>query len=324
MIVDCAVYENGTRRAGELPLDDAYEAGRDGDNAFVWIGLHEPTEREFESVRTEFDLHDLAVEDAIKAHQRPKLENYGDTLFLVLKTARYNDAAEDVDFGEILLFVGSTFVVSVRHGDASALHQVREEVERRDDLLSCGTGAVLHAIVDRVVDDYVPVVEGLDNDIEEVEREVFSPQRRNAAERIYKLKREVLAFHRSTAPLIDPLSRLAKEPHPLVHEDIRRYFDDVHDHLLRVVDEVDNSSALLTSGLQANLAQVAVQQNEDVRRISAWVAIAAANTLIAGIYGMNFEHMPELTWQLGYPLAIGVMVVVGALLYWRFRRAGWL
>ncbi len=275
-------------------------------------------------MRTEFDLHDLAVEDAIKAHQRPKLETYGDTIFIVLKTARYNDASEDVDFGEILLFVGPTFVVSVRHGGASELHQVREQVERRGDLLSCGTGAVLHAIVDRVVDDYAPVVAGLDNDIEEVERQVFSPHFGNPAERIYKLKREVTAFHRSTAPLIDPLSRLAKEPHPLVHAEIRTYFDDVHDHLLRVVDEVDNSSALLTSGLQAYLAQVTVRQNEDVRRISAWVAIAAANTLIAGVYGMNFEHMPELTWQLGYPLALGLMVLVGAFLYWRFRRAGWL
>ena len=324
MIVDCAVYENGARRGGDVALSEAYEAGRESENGFVWIGLHEPSREEFESVRAEFDLHELAVEDAIKAHQRPKLEKYGDSLFVVLKTAHYNDEAEEVEFGEILLFIGPTFVVSVRHGVASALHDVRLGVEKRADLLSCGPGAVLHAIVDRVVDDYAPVIEGLDNDIEEVEAQVFSPVFGSPAERIYKLKREVLAFHRATAPLIDPLHRLMHEQSPVVHEGIRSYFGDVHDHVLRVVDEVNNASALLSSVLDANLAQVSMRQNEDVRKISAWAAIAAANTLIAGVYGMNFEHMPELTWTLGYPLALSVMLVVGILLYWRFRRAGWL
>ena len=324
MIVDCAVYENGARRGGDVPLSEAYEAGRESGNGFVWIGLHEPSREELESVRAEFDLHELAVEDAIKAHQRPKLEKYGDSLFVVLKTAHYNDEAEEVEFGEILLFIGATFVVSVRHGVASALHDVRLGVEKRADLLRCGPGAVLHVVVDRVVDDYAPVIEGLDNDIEEVEAQVFSPVFGSPAERIYKLKREVLAFHRATAPLVDPLQRLLHEQGPLVHEEIRSYFGDVHDHLLRVVDEVNNASALLSSVLDANLAQVSMRQNEDVRKISAWAAIAAANTLIAGVYGMNFEHMPELTWTLGYPLALSVMLVVGILLYWRFRRAGWL
>ena len=323
MIVDCAVYQDGRRRDGELPLEQA-QAARQLDDAFVWIGLHEPTADEFDSVRREFDLHELAVEDAIKAHQRPKLELYGDTVFVVLKTARYVDADEEVEFGEILLFIGQGFVVSVRHGQATALGDVRRRVESRPDLLRCGPGAVLHAVVDRVVDDYQPVIAGLEDDIEEVEQQVFSPTRDNPAERIYKLKREVLEFHRAAAPLVEPLDRLARGEFELVHGDVRNYFRDVHDHLLRVVESVDGFREMLTSVLEANLTQVSVRQNEDVRKISAWVAIVAVPTMIAGIYGMNFEHMPELRWTFGYPLVVGVMVVICASLYRYFKRVGWL
>ncbi|MDP8970760.1 MAG: magnesium/cobalt transporter CorA [Actinomycetota bacterium] len=323
MIIDCAVYEDGQRRPGELELEAAYEAGR-GDNAFVWIGLHEPSPEEFDSVRREFDLHELAVEDAIKAHQRPKLEVYGDSLFVVLKTARYVDEQDAVEIGEIMLFVGEGFVVSVRHGEASALGGVRKAVEGRPDLLRYGPGAVVHAIVDRVVDDYVPVLAGLDKDIEEVERQVFSESRDNPAERIYKLKREVLEFHRATAPLDEPLDQLARGRLGLFHGDISHYFRDIHDHALRVVDQVEAHRDLLTSILEANLAQISVRQNEDMRRISAWVAIVAVPTLVAGIYGMNFEHMPELRWTWGYPAALGAMVAICGLLYRLFRRSGWL
>ena len=322
MIVDCAVYEDGRRRAGSVALEEAYQAGRD-DNVFVWIGLHEPTEEEFDSVAREFDLHELAVEDAINAHQRPKLEVYGDTLFLVLRPASYRDEEETVDYGEILLFVGDGFVVSVRHGEASALKDVRTELEATPDLTRCGPASVLHAILDRVVDDYVPVAAALDADVQEVESDVFSTTGTDV-ERIYRLKREVLAFHRATAPLVEPVRDLAEGRHVAVPDTLRSYFRDVLDHLLRVDDQVGGFSDALTSVLQANLAQVTVRQNEDTRRISAWVAIVAVPTMIAGIYGMNFEHMPELKWTYGYPLVMAVTASICLTLYLNFRRSGWL
>jgi magnesium transporter len=322
VIVDCAVYEAGHRRTGSLALEEAFEASRHRD-AFVWIGIHEPTAEEFDSVRREFELHELAVEDAIKAHQRPKLEVYGDSLFFVLKTARYLDAEEAVEFGEILVFIGDGFIITVRHGE-TALHDVRLRTEQRPDLLRCGPGAVLYAIVDRIVDDYVPVIAGLDRDIREVEGDVFSHSRSNPAERIYLLKREVLELHDAVAPLADPLDRLARGHHALVHEEVHPYFRDVHDHLLRVVDEVESFRDLLTSVLTANLTQVSVRQNEDVRRISAWAAVIAVPTMIAGIYGMNFENMPELGWDFGYPLVLGVIGVACISLFLYFRRIGWL
>jgi magnesium transporter len=341
MIVDCAVYKDGKRRPGELPFDEAFEAGREPD-AFVWIGLYEPSREEFDAVAREFSLHELAVEDAIQAHQRPKLEIYDETLFVVLKTARYLDDQEVVEFGEIMLFIGDGFVVTVRHKPASALGGVRQQMERRPDLLRYGPGAVLHAIVDRVVDDYFPVMRGLDDDIKESEKEVFSEEagvvsrahrRRhrdrgqpvlNAAERIYKLKREVIELHQGTAPLVEPLDRLVRRRLPEIHPDLTEYFRDVEDHLLRVVDEVGGFRDLLTSVLDANLAQIGVRQNEDMRKISAWVAIAAVPTMLAGIYGMNFDHMPELRSPLGYPAVLAVMVGVCFVLWRAFRRNDWL
>jgi magnesium transporter len=330
MIIDCAVYQDGKRRPGELALDDAYEAGHEED-AFVWIGLYEPDEAEFDSVRREFNLHELAVEDAITAHQRPKLEVYDDTLFVVLKTARYIEQTETVEFGEIMLFIGPQFVVGVRHKPASALGDVRRRIESRPDLLRFGPGAVLYAILDKVVDDYQPVIDGLDGDIKEVETEVFSHAGSNPAERIYLLKREVIEFHQAAAPLGDPLGRLVQSQVPGMHGELGEYFRDIQDHLLRVVDTVSGFRELLTSVLQANLTQVALRQNEvgmrqnaDMRKISAWVAIVAVPTMIAGIYGMNFEHMPELTWTFGYPLALSVMAVACTVLYRAFRRNGWL
>jgi magnesium transporter len=330
MIIDCAVYQDGKRRPGELALHEAYEAGC-AENAFVWIGLYEPDEAEFDSVRREFNLHELAVEDAILAHERPKLEVYDDTLFVVLKTARYVEADDTVEFGEIMLFIGPQFVVAVRHKPASALGDVRKQIESRPDLLRFGPGAVLYAILDRVVDDYQPVMDGLDEDIKEVETEVFSHEGSNPAERIYLLKREVIEFHQAAAPLTEPLDRLVHGLVPGLDNELGEYFRDIQDHLLRVVDVVSGFRELLTSVLQANLTQVAVRQNEtgmrqnaDTRKISAWVAIVAVPTMIAGIYGMNFEHMPELTWTFGYPLALTVMAVSCLVLYRAFRRNGWL
>ncbi len=322
MIVDCAVYERGRRRAGELPLEDACEASRRRD-AFVWLGLYEPSEQEFDAVRREFDLHELAVEDAINAHQRPKLEAYDDSLFVVLKPARYLEAERDVEFGEILIFLGNGFIITVRHGEA-ALHEARLHVEERPELLECGPGAALYAIVDRIVDDYQPVIAALDHEIDALEREVFSHSPTNPAEAIYKLKRDVLELHAAIAPLAEPLDRLARGRHELIHEDIRTYFRDVHDHLLRIIGQVESYRDLLTSVLAANLSQVTVRQNEDMRRISAWAAIIAVPTLIAGIYGMNFAHMPELHWTFGYPIALVTIAVAALVLYRYFHRIGWL
>ena len=322
MIVDCAVYEQGRRRPGELPIAGAHEASC-RENAFVWIGLWEPTEDEFDAVRREFELHELAVEDAITAHQRPKLEVYGDSLLVVLKPARYAAGEQEVEFGEILIFVGDGFIITVRHGEA-ALHAVRLWTEERPDLLRCGPGAALYAIVDRIVDDYQPVIDALDRDIEGVEREVFSHARTNPVEAIYELKRQTLELHAAIVPLAEPLDRLARGRHELIDEDIRAYFRDAHDHLLRVIDQVESHRDALTSVLTANLTQVTVRQNEDVRRISAWAAILAVPTMIAGLYGMNFRHMPELSWTYSYPLVIGLIALACLLLYRYFRRIGWL
>jgi magnesium transporter len=323
VIVDSAVYEGGRRLDGDVGVHDAMEACRK-EGAFTWIGLFEPSEDEFESIRTEFDLHPLAVEDAIHAHERPKLEVYGDMVFIVLKTARYVDPTEVIKLGEILIFLGYDYIITVRHGEASELGGVRRQLEENPDLLQHGPGAVLHAIVDRVVDDYAPAIAGLGEDIDQVEDQVFSGLRINVAERIYKLKREVLQFGHAVGPLVDPVDRLARGKYGVIHPEVRTYFRDVNDHLLRAHDQLESYRDLLTSILQANLTQVGVRQNEDMRKISAYVAMAAVPTLIAGIYGMNFDHMPELGWEFGYPLALALMAIIVASLFWRFKRAGWL
>lgn len=323
VVVDYAIYEHGRRRADPLPLEQAVTACRAPDT-FVWIGLYEPTEQEFETIRHEFDLHDLAVEDAIHAHQRPKIEVYGEMVFIVLKTARYVDPDEVVALGEILVFLGKDYAITVRHGEASSLHGVREGLEADPKLLRHGPGAVLHAIVDRVVDDYGPALAGLGEDVDEVEGEVFSQERGNPTERIYKLKREVLQLSRATTPLLEPVNRLARGDYEVIPLEVRAYFRDVDDHLRRVREQLDGYRDLLTSVLEANLAQVTVQQNQDVRKISAFVAILAVPTMIAAIYGMNFDDMPELGWSLGYPFVLVLMATICFALYRYFRRIGWL
>ena len=324
MIIDAALYRNGVRDPEPLDLETASKT-LDEPESFVWVGLYEPTGSEFEAVRREFNLHDLAVEDAIKAHQRPKLELYDDSLFLVLRTARYLDASETVEFGEIQLFAGEGFIVTVRHGRASELAGLRRQIEGDPELLRCGPAAVLHAIVDRVVDDYQPVMNGIDDDIGEVELEVFSEGAHNPVERIYMLKREVLGMHYATRPLQEPLARLA-ELHdlPYLHNDVGPYFRDVHDHTLRILEQIDTANDLLTSVLEANLTRVSIRQNEDMKKMAAWAAIGVVPTALAGIYGMNFDHMPELRWRYGYPFAVFTIFLVCVLLYRNFKRIGWL
>lgn len=323
MIVDFALYRQGQRIQRDLTLEEAYAEAHGGDS-FVWVGLHDPSLEEFDDVARWFHLHELAVEDAVNAHQRAKLEVYGDSLFVVLKPARYDDATERITLGEIMLFVGQRFVVAVRHGDMSPLGPVRSRLEADRSLLSHGPIAVLYAVMDRVVDGYLPVAVHLDRDVQQVEEQVFSADGGNPTERIYRLKRQVLEFHQATAGLIEPLDLLVRDRVPLATRPLAEYLRDVGDHARRVDQQVDAHRDLLTSVLQANLAQVGVRQNEDARRISAWVAIAAVPTLLAGIYGMNFQHMPELNWRWGYPAALLVMVAICVALYRGFRRNGWL
>jgi magnesium transporter len=324
VIVDCAVYTKGVRRPGELHVEDALEAARQDDNSFVWIGLHEPTTAEFDAVANEFQLHPLAVEDAVMAHQRSKLERYGDCLFLVFKTARYDDENEVIVFSEIQLFAGEGFVITVRHGQASALSPVRRALEDEPERMALGPAAVVHAILDRVVDDYLPVLDGLDHDIVEIEAQVFSPDRTNPAERVYKLKRQVLDLYRNVEPLIEPLARLQASDHVIGATALGPYFRDVYDHLQREVARIEIQRELLSEVLAVNLTHVSVQQNEDMRRISGWVAIAAVPTMLAGVWGMNFQFMPELDEPWGYPAALLLMGSASMLLFRWLRSRHWI
>lgn len=323
MIINCAVYRAG-HRLEDTPDLEAALSSCENEGGFVWIGLLEPSEEEFAEVAGHLQLHPLAVEDAIHAHQRPKLEHYGNIMFLVLKPARYVDHDEVVQVGQIMMFVGDHFVVTVRHGESSALGSIRAELEQTPELLARGPLAVLHAVADKVVDDYAPVVKGISIDVDQIEHAVFSGPQATHAERIFKLKREVLEFRWAVDPLVGPLEELAGDKTIAADDRLRPYFRDVHDHLLRVTDRLGVLDSLLDAALGANVAQVGMRQNEDMRKISAWVAIIALPTLIAGIYGMNFEQMPELGWVAGYPFALGLMVTCCVLLYRNFKRRGWL
>jgi magnesium transporter len=305
-------------------LDDALEASREGGNRFVWIGLKEPTMDEIASVAHEFDLHPLAVEDAVHAHQRPKLDRYGETFFMVIKTATYIDSHAVLDIGEVMFFVGAAFVVTVRHGDGCDIAAVRCELEAKPERLARGPSEVVYGVADRIVDEYSSALRHVDDDIDDIQEQVFAGPKATHAARIFRLKREVLAFRQAVIPLADPLHDLSQMDRPLVAEGQSEYFRDVRDHVLRVSDRLMGIDDLLSGALSANVAQVGMRQNEDMRKISAWVAIVAVPTMIAGIYGMNFEHMPELGWQLGYPAALMLMLGSCLLLYRNFKRRGWL
>ena len=333
MIVDNAIYVGGRRVAEPSSLQETYEACRE-QRGLAWIGLHEPTEEEFSSVAQEFGLHPLAVEDAVEAHQRPKLERYDGTLFVVLRPARYVDETETVEFGEVHVFVGEDFVVTVRHGEASELGKVRKRLEGDPELLRLGPEAILYAIMDQVVDDYGPVVSGLENDIDEIETEVFSGNA-GVSRRIYELSREVIEFQRATQPLVGILRDLTSG---VENPDLQRYLRDVQDHALKITEQVAGFRELLQNILSVNLTLVGVSQNEEVKtlseasiaqnnevkKISAWAAILFAPTLAGTVYGMNFDHMPELHWALGYPFALVLMLLISVSLYVIFKRRGWL
>lgn len=330
-VVNCVSYRDGDRVPGGNDLVDTVERVRKHGDGFVWLGLHEPTDQEFAGIAELFELHPLAVEDAIEAHQRPKLERYDDVLFAVFKTVCYVEheeltaTSEVVNTGEIMVFVGEDFVITVRHGMHGSLGPLREELEADPQQLAKGPAAVLHAIADHVVDDYLHVTDLVQADIDQVESDVFS---QNGARldpgRIYQLKRELLELKRAVVPLARPIEELSTRPIRVVAPEIQAYFRDVSDHLLRAKEHIAAFDELLNSILQAHLAQVSVAQNEDMRKITAWAAIVAVPTMVCGVYGMNFEHMPELRWTFGYPLVLSVIAVACLTLYRGFRRNGWL
>jgi magnesium transporter len=326
VIVDSAVYRRGVRIPVDCrPQDYATlraQAQESGD--FVWVGLHQPDEAELERVAEAFGLHRLAVEDAVKAHQRPKLERYDDNLFLILKTLWYVDEEDAVETGEISMFVGTDFVITVRHGQGGELHSARQYLEQREKVLTHGPSAVVYAVCDSVVDAYTEVVRSLEEDVDEVEESVFSPARTNDSVRIYTLKREIAEVRRAVLPLREPMRRFASGVVSGIDEQAAPFFRDVADHLVRASEIVDNLDALLSTAFEAHLARISVQQNEDMRKISAGVGLVAAPTMIAGVYGMNFDHMPELHWLFGYPFALMLMAGSSLALWVFFKRSGWL
>jgi magnesium transporter len=325
VIVDNALYRKGVRVPQDCDIADLAEMrSRISPGDFVWIGLHDPTAEELREVAEAFELHPLAVEDAVHAHQRPKLERYDDSLFLVLKSLWYVDEDDAVETGEINIFAAHDFVVTVRHGDGGSLAGARRRLEEQTEVLMHGPSSVLYAVCDQAVDDYESVAAELVQDVDEVEASVFSDERTSDSARIYVLKRELAEMRRAVIPLKDPLSRFSTSAVRGVDPESAPYFRDVADHLARVSETVDSLDMLLSSAFEAHLAQISLQQNDDMRRISAGAGLVLVPTLIAGVYGMNFTHMPELSWRYGYPYALGLMVVSAVALYRLFKKSGWL
>jgi len=321
-VVACVAYENG-RRVGDVAIADISEVIQKP-GQFVWIGLYEPSEELLAEVQAEFGLHDLAIEDAHHAHQRPKLERYDDSLFAVLRPAEL-DAQGRLQFGETHVFVGRNYLVTVRHSSMRSHTAVRARCEAQPALLALGPGFGLYGLMDFVVDQYMPIVERYEEEFDRVERQIFDGgTTRDTTGKVYDLKRELLGMRRAVFPLVEMCHRLMRGPDDLIPESARPYFRDIYDHALRVNELIDNLLELLTTALNANLALIAVAQNEQMKRLAAWAAIIAVPTMVAGIYGMNFQHMPELSWLWGYPAALGVMAGSCGILFALFKRSGWL
>ena len=323
VIVDTALYQNGNRVDGPYDISDQVDLAKNN-GGFVWIGLAEPTKEEFDHVVGELNFHPLAVEDAISAKQRPKIEDYAGLSFFVIKTVFYNEIKSEITTGELMCFIDNHFIVIVRHGEGSPLSTVRHDIEQHPEQLKLGPFAVLHAVVDRVIDGYTLIATELENDVINIESKVFGGNRKTYSQEIYFLKREVIEYRHAIEPLVAPLQKIVNDNFNSSPAEIKPFFRDTIDHLQHACEHASGMDSLLTTVLQADLAHVQVRQNEDVRRISAWVALAAAPTMIAGIYGMNFENMPELKWHYGYPLTVSAIGLLSAYLFYKFKKSHWL
>jgi magnesium transporter len=323
VIVDIALYEQGRRVEAGQDISDLVARARTN-NGFVWIGLAEPDQAEFDLVVGELNFHPLAVEDAINANQRPKIEDYEGLTFFVLKTVFFDQSQQEITTGELMCFIDRNFIVIVRHGAGHPLATVRHDLEAKPELMQLGPFAVLHAVADRVIDGYLAIAQSLEQEVVSVENKVFNGKRQTFSQEIYFLKREIIEFKHAIEPLILPISRLVSGISAEVPEEIKPFFRDTSDHLLQACEQATGLDSLITSVLQADLAHIQVQQNIDVRRISAWVALASGPTMLAGIYGMNFHHMPELSTRYGYYVVLGVMLGLTGFLYRQFKKADWL
>jgi len=322
-VVASVAYADG-KRVGDIAIPDISEVLKQP-GVFVWIGLHDPSPELLRQIQQEFGLHDLAVEDARLAHQRPKLEQYGDSIFVVLRPALLSPDEQHIELGETHLFVGPRYIVSIRHGATPSYAEVRKRCESTPALLAKGPGFVLYAIMDFVVDQYFPIVDLLGDKLEQLEDEIFSETfNRTTVHRIYDLKRNMLEIKRAVSPLVDVCNRLMRFDQPLIPEDTRPYFRDVYDHAIRINEHVDTLRELLTGALEAHLSLTAVAQNDAMKKLAGWAAIIGVPTMVAGIYGMNFKYMPELEWPYGYPAVMVVMLASCGYLYYRFKRSGWL
>ena len=315
MLVDAATYVNGVRLSESTPHTES---------GFSWVGLADPSSDEFAKYASLFQLHHLAVEDALSGRQRPKMDVYQHHAFVVLKTAMYNTETAHVATGDIGIFVGERFIVIVRHGDAIPLRSIRADLEEHPERLNDGSTSVLHEVLDRLVDQYVDVAAKLQEDVEALEDVVFDDELPAPSAHLYMVKRELLEFRRAVYPLVDPLNRLASSEVAHITSSFIHNFADVRDHLMKVIDDVNAMNELMDAALDANLALIQVQQNSDMRKISAWVGIGAVPTMVAGIYGMNFKHLPELEWEYGYFLVLGVLSVVAVGMFRVFRKNNWL
>ncbi|MDP1711761.1 MAG: magnesium and cobalt transport protein CorA [Candidatus Nanopelagicaceae bacterium] len=323
MIVDSALYQEGKRVEGPADISDLVDTAKSS-GGFVWLGLAEPTHEELQMIVGELNFHPLAVEDAVHAKQRPKIEDYEGLTFFVLKTVFFDPTQTEISTGELLCFISEHFIVIVRHGEGSPLATVRRDLESKPELMALGPYAVLHAVLDRAIDGYIAIAAALEQEVARLETKVFSGRRQTFSQDIYFLKREFIEFRHAIEPLVLPVQKISGENFTPVPEPLKPFFRDTLDHLMRACDHANGLDSLLTSVLQADLAHVQVQQNIDVRKITAWVALASGPTMIAGIYGMNFEHMPELSTRFGYPLVIGAMVLLTFFLFRKFKKADWL
>jgi len=321
--VDFALYSDGRRVDGLDTVEGLHRATESSDG-FAWIGLAEPTQEELESVLGSFKLHETAIEDAVTAQQRAKIEEFEDVTTFVIRTVFYDDSKSAITTGELICFLHKRFIIIVRHGSGAPLVTVRHDLEAQPEFLKLGPMAVLFGVINRVIDEYTFIASELEKDVVQIENEVFSNSRKTVSRKIYSLKREVIEYRHAIEPLILPLQRLTSEGKQAIPEPLRPFFRDIMDQVMRACEHASGMDSLLTAALQADLAQVQVQQNNDVRMISAWVALAAGPTMVAGIYGMNFDVMPELRWRFGYPVVLVTLIGFSLFLYRKFRKSGWL